>query len=317
MRTIGDVGEFGLIERISRWIGAELPAGVVVGPGDDAAVLRPPRGCDLVVSTDSLVEGVHFRFATQSPRRVGRRALIANLSDLAAMGAAPLGCVAALCAPGSLPLATARGLVWGMLDEARTHACPLVGGNLAAARETSITITVFGSVARGRALRRHRVRAGDRIYVTGSLGGSALAVARAERGGGEIRSLPVPRLGAGRALARLAGVGGCIDVSDGLVADVAHLLEGSRLGAHIEAERVPRPRGFAAACRRLGVDPDALCLGGGEDYEIAFTLRPAAARRLGSAALSRRLGVPVSEVGRITREPGITGVPEGLGWRHF
>lgn len=317
MRTIGDVGEFGLIERISRWIGAERPAGVVLGPGDDAAVLRPHRGRDLVVSTDSLVEGVHFRFATQSARRVGRRALVANLSDLAAMGAEPLGCVAALCAPPSLPLATAQGLVRGLLDEARTHGCPLVGGNLAAGGETSLTITVFGEVARGRALRRHRVRAGDRIYVTGRLGGAALAVARAERTGREIRSVPVPRLAAGRALARLPGVGGCIDVSDGLVADVGHLLEGSGLGAHIDASRVPRPPGFGAACRRLGLDPEALCLGGGEDYEIVFTLRPAAARRLSPAVLARRLGVPVSEVGRVTREPGIRGVPEGLGWRHF
>jgi thiamine-monophosphate kinase len=305
-----DVGEFGLIELISRWI----PDGgrqVVLGPGDDAAVLRPPRGHDLVVSTDSLVEGVHFRFQTQSARLVGRRALAASLSDLAAMGASPLGCVAALCAPGDLPLRRAEGLVRGILHEAETHACPLVGGNLTAAGETSITITVFGSVSRGRDLRRHRVRAGDRIFVTGSLGGSALAVERAERQGRAIRTVPVPRVAAGRALGRMSGVGGCIDVSDGLLADLEHLLEGSRLGAEVDVERVPTPRGFAAACRKLGVDPHRLSLGGGEDYELLFTLRSSVSH------LEGRLGLPVSEVGRIVQEPGIHGPSGTAGWRHF
>lgn len=285
---------------------------MVLGPGDDAAVLRPPNACDLVVSTDSLVEDVHFRFETQSARLVGRRALVASLSDLAAMGAAPLGCVAALCGPGELPLRQAEGIVRGILHEARVHACPLVGGNLSAAREVSITITVFGWVARGRDLRRHRVRAGDRIFVTGSLGGSALAVARA-RQGRPIRTLPVPRLGAGRALARMSGVGGCIDVSDGLLADLGHLLEGSGLGADVDALRVPTPRGFDAACRKLGVDPQALALGGGEDYELLFSLR----QRASSRGLAARLGVPVSEVGRIVREPGIHGPRDAAGWRHF
>lgn len=312
MRRLRDVGEFGLIELIYRWVPAGGPR-VVLGPGDDAAVLRPPAGHDLVVSTDSLVEGAHFRFQTQSARLIGRRALVANLSDLAAMGASPLGCVAALCAPADLPLARAEGLVRGILQEAETHACPLVGGNLAAARETSITITVFGSVARGRDLRRHRVRVGDRIFVTGRLGASALAVARAERQGRPIRTLPVPRLTAGRALGRMAGVGGCIDVSDGLLADLGHLLERSEWGAELDAERVPRPRGFAAACRKLGVEPQELLLGGGEDYELLFTLRP----RVSLSNLSRRLGVSVSEVGRIVQEPGIRGASVSPGWRHF
>jgi thiamine-monophosphate kinase len=114
-----------------------------------------------------------------------------------------------------------------------------------------------------------------------------------------------------------AGVGGCIDVSDGLVSDLAHLLERSGLGAAVESDRVPRPRGFRAACERLGVDADALALAGGEDYELLFTLRPATARRLPVRTLSRRLGVPVAEIGRVVREPGLSGVPEQVGWRHF
>ena len=312
MQRLRDLGEFGLIELIRRWT-PKASRRVVLGPGDDGAILRPPPGHDLVVSTDSLVEDVHFRFETQSARLVGRRALVANLSDLAAMGATPLACVAALCAPGDLPVRRAEGLVRGILQEADAHACPLVGGNLASARETALTITVFGSVSRGRELRRHRLRAGDRIFLTGSLGGSALALARAERQARAIRRLPVPRLRAGRALARMSGVGGCIDVSDGLVADLGHLLEGSRLGAHLDVERVPTPRGFAAACRELEIDPLALSLGGGEDYELLFTLRP----RVSLASLPVRLGVQVSEIGRIITEPGVHGVPAVAGWRHF
>ena len=317
MRRIRDIGEFGLIELISGWIGEGQGPRVVLGTGDDGAVLRPAKGHDIVVSTDSLVEDVHFRWRTQSARFVGRRAVVANLSDLAAMGAVPMGCVAALCVPPDLELRLVKGVVQGMVQEARAHGCPLVGGNLTSARETSITITVLGSVARGRDLRRHRVRVADRVYVTGCLGGASLAVARAERREVAIRSLPVPRLAAGRALARLAGVGGCIDVSDGLLADLAHLLEGSGLGAHIEVGQIPRPRGFEKACRDLGLDPNRLCLAGGEDYELLFTLRPQAAGRNPTAALSRRLGVPVSELGRITRAPGISGVPDCGGWRHF
>jgi thiamine-monophosphate kinase len=313
VRRLRDVGEFGLIGLIQGWIGADPSRRVVLGPGDDAAVLRMPAGRELVVSTDSAVEGVHFRFRTQAARTIGRRAMVANLSDLAAMGAAPLACVAALCAPPELELRLAKGLVQGILDEASAHACPLVGGNLASARETQLTLAVVGTVERGRALRRHRVRAGDGIFVTGSLGGAALAVRRAERSGTRIRTLPVPRLAAGRALGRMRGVGGCIDVSDGLAGDLAHLLEGSGLGAEIDAARVPTPPGFRAACARLGLDPRELCLAGGEDYELLFTLRPRAPRR----NLARRLGVPVSELGRITREPGIRGLGEARGWRHF
>jgi len=312
-RRLRDVGEFGLIDLIRGWIGEDLPRHVILGPGDDAAVLRPPAGRDLVVSTDAVVEDVHFRFRFESARSIGRRAMVANLSDLAAMGAEPLACVAALCAPPDLELRWVRGLVLGVLEEARTWSCPLVGGNLTSARETQLGLTVLGSVARGRDLRRHRVRAGDAIFVTGSLGGYALAVHRAEATGARIRTLPVPRLPAGRALARMPGVGGCIDVSDGLMADLGHLLEGSGLGADVDPERVPTPLGFAAACRRAGADPAELSLASGGDYELLFTLRAGASR----AGLARRLGVPVSEVGRISREPGIRGGPGSDGWRHF
>jgi thiamine-monophosphate kinase len=314
MRRLMDVGEFGLIDRVERLARGLRAPQVVVGIGDDAAVLRPRAGEDLVVSADALVEGVHFRWETQTPRAIGGKALAVNLSDLAAMGARPLGCIAALAAPPDLALSRVDGCLRGLLAVAVASGCPLVGGNVARARETSWTLTAIGAVARGRALRRGRARAGDRIFVTGSLGGPALALARAERGLARIRRPPTARLEAGRALARMRGRVSCIDISDGFVSDLGHLLEGTGLGAEIEAERLPRPRGFARSCAELHLDPARLAATGGEDYELLFTLAPGAPK---AEALTRRLGVPVTEVGRVTRRPGLRGLgPEG-GWTHF
>jgi thiamine-monophosphate kinase len=317
-----ELGEFGLIARIERMARRSAGAAVVLGVGDDAALLRAPAGEQVALTTDAFVEGVHFRFGRETPERIGRRALVANLSDLAAMGARPAGFTLALAAPPSLEVRVALGLVRGALREGAAHGCPLVGGNLSRARETSLTIAALGSVRPGRALRRSAARPGDRLLVTGSLGAAALDRLRAERRGGPLRHRPAARLAPGRALARLAAAGACIDVSDGLLADLRHLLEASRVGAELDAAALPRPRGFAAACRALGLDPERLVLEGGEDYELLFTVRAGA---LGAPELARRLGVPVTEIGRITaRRRGLRlrGAPPGPpgspgGWRHF
>jgi thiamine-monophosphate kinase len=312
-----DLGEFGLIERIARAAARRGgTAGIVLGIGDDAALLRIRAGEQIAVSTDACFEGVHFRLSNESPRTLGRRALVANLSDLAAMGARPLGCVLALAAPPGLSVRTVDELVAGLLDEAARYGCPLVGGNLSRAREISLTLTVIGAVARGRGLRRDAARAGDRLFVTGTLGGAALERARAERGRGRIRHVPVPRLRAGRALSALSRRGrvACIDLSDGLDADLAHLLAGRALTAEIDPARLPVPPGFRAACARSGVDPDALARGGGEDYELLFTLGPKAPS---AARLARRLGVRVTEIGRVVRRAPAGPAPARHGWRHF
>jgi thiamine-monophosphate kinase len=306
-----ELGEFELIDRIQRIAARVQGRDVIVGIGDDAAILRPRRGEDLVVTSDALVEGTHFRWEAETPRTLGRRALAANLSDLAAMGSRPLGFTFALAAPPSLEVRRVTAMVRGMLDLAERFACPLVGGNVTRARQTSIDITALGAVRSGRALLRSGARPGDRILVTGRLGISAL-----ERARGRVRSVPTPRVAEGRALARLAAVTACIDISDGLVADLTHLLEASGVGGEIEASRVPLPRGFSAACRRLGRDPLRLALGGGEDYELLFTV---GGNSPGQAALERRLGIPVAEIGQITqgglRVRGYSGKPPG--WRHF
>jgi thiamine-monophosphate kinase len=310
-----DVGEFGLIERIARMArGSSLRApGVVLGIGDDAALLRARADEDVVVTTDSLVQRVHFDFAAETPRVAGRRALAANLSDLAAMGARPLGFVVALSAPETTPLAHALGLARGMLDFAARFECPLAGGNVARGSEITLAITALGAVRRGRALLRSAARAGDRAFVTGTLGGAALARAR-----GRVTRAAEPRLAAGRALARLRGAGACIDLSDGLAGDLAHVCRASGVRARLDVSRVPLPRGFAAACARIGREPLDLALSGGEDYELLFTARGEAAR---AERLTRALGVAVTEIGRIEAgEPGVVGLPAGLsraGFEHF
>ena len=317
MRSLSDLGEHELITRIAKLAGSKKSAGVVLGIGDDAAVLRPRASEDWVTSTDVAVENVHFQWSTQSARHIGRRALIANLSDLAAMGARPMGCLLALSAPAELAVSRFEGLMKGLLSEAVAHACPLIGGNLARSRDTTLAITVFGTVPRGRALRRDGLRAGDGLYVTGTLGGAALALARSERSGSALRFLPTPRLVAGQKLARLEGMGGCIDVSDGLLPDLQQMLRASRVGAELDVAAIPQPKGFESACRGLEIDPQALSLAGGEDYELLFSLRSSLASRMSAPALSRRLGVQVTKVGTVRARPGVAGAPSLAGFRHY
>jgi thiamine-monophosphate kinase len=319
VRSLSDLGEFALIDRIERALRRARASGgptVALGIGDDAALLRVRHGEEVAVTTDALVEAVHFRWEAEPAAAIGGRALAAALSDLAAMGARPLGVVVALAAPPDLALARIDGLVRGMAALARRCGAPLVGGNIARARDTMLALTAIGAVRRGRALRRDAARPGDRVLVTGALGGAALAVARAARAGRRRGPAPEPRLAAGRALAALPGAGACIDVSDGLLADLGHVLAASGVGATLDPARVPRPRGFARACAALGLDPERVVLGGGEDYELCFTVRPGAP---GSAALARRFGLPVTEIGRIERRRGLRGVRDAsaAGWTHF
>ncbi len=313
---IRELGEFGLIRRIKKAVtraGGNGPA-VVLGMGDDAALLRLRAGEELAVSTDAFVEGAHFLRDTESPMTLGRRTSAAALSDLAAMGARPLGVVVALAAPPELPVAWVDSWLRGLLRVATDWSAPLVGGNLARAGEISFTVTVHGAVPRRRGLLRSAAKPGDRIYVTGELGRSALDLARAEAGQRPRKHIPTPRLEAGQKLRTLSGHGACIDVSDGVAGDLEHILQASRVGASVDLDRLPRPRGFLAACRTLGVDPDKLLVAGGEDYELLFTMR---GKTRSEAGLERLLGVRVTELGRISRKLGLRGLERVVGFTHF
>ena len=314
------LGEFG---RIARYF-APLAAGF---PGadrlrDDCAVLPPPRGL-LVAKTDTIVEGVHT-VGDEPADLVARKALRANLSDLAAKGAVPVAYLLSLTVRRDMPDAWVRRFAAGLKRDQRAFGIGLIGGDsVVAPGPVSVTVMMLGRApgpgsgsasgpAAGRAVpRRGDARAGDDIYVTGTIGDAALGlqVLRGWLRGLKPRAraflidryrLPRPRLKAGQALA--GAVGAMMDVSDGLVADLGHICKWSGLGARIDWPSVPlSPAGRAALRHRPSLR--ALVLGGGDDYELLFTARPGAAGRVRAAA--RRAGMAVTRIGRMIPGRGV------------
>jgi thiamine-monophosphate kinase len=299
-------GEFQLIERFTR--GFRAGEGVLVGVGDDAAVLRPPPGHDLVATVDAVVEGVHFGSGF-SPEEVGWKSLAVNLSDLAAMGARPLWALVALATPrGADPRWLAR-VGSGIARCARLHHTSVVGGNVTAADQVSVTVTVMGAVRRGRALLRTGARAGDLLLVSGSLGDAALGL-----GPGAPPALrkrqrrPTPRLALGQAAVGIARA--AIDVSDGLIQDLEHLCRASGVGARVDLDRLPLSRAYRALTSGRA-DPHEEALSGGEDYELLLAVPPARLPALREAA--RRARTPVAVIGEVESRSGIRVVKGGGG----
>jgi thiamine-monophosphate kinase len=297
------MGEFDLIARYFQRPVRRSPLGV----GDDCALLQPQPGMQLAVSMDMLVEGRHF-FAGTDARRLGHKALAVNLSDLAACGARPLAFTLAL----ALPAADAAWLApfaEGLLALADAHGCELVGGDTTRG-PLNICITVFGEVPAGAALLRGGARPGDDVWVTGSLGDARLAL-EALRGeialpqqvldlARERLEAPTPRVAMGQALRGIAHA--AIDVSDGLLGDLGHVLAQSGVGARIEADAAAAL--LAAGFDGLDAERRLRCaLAGGDDYELAFTA--AAARRAEVEAAAHGCGTRATRIGRIEAEPGL------------
>ncbi|MGE4366407.1 thiamine-phosphate kinase [Thermomonas sp.] len=308
-------GEFDLIARIRRRIAVRDD--VALGIGDDCALLAPPPGMQLAVTMDTLNAGVHFP-ADTAPADIGWKALAVNLSDLAAMGAQPAWCTLAL----SLPQADAAWLEAfcdGFFALAQQHGIALVGGDTTRG-PLSIGIAAHGFVEPGMALRRDGARAGDEVWVSGTLGDAAGALAQWQAGAAIAPPLrarldrPTPRVALGRALRGIASA--CIDVSDGLLADLAHITRASGVGADIEADALPasdalRETFAIDAMRRLQAT-------GGDDYELCFTAP--ASRREAVQALAARLRLPLARIGRIVAGNGVhcAGLgPVVPGYQHF
>lgn len=295
------MGEFDLIRRyFSRPV-----TRAVLGAGDDCALLAPTPGLQIAVSTDTLVEGRHF-LPTVPPARLGHKALAVNLSDLAACGARPLAFTLALTLPRVDDVFLA-GFADGLYALAEAHAIELVGGDTTAG-PLAIGITVFGELPPGQALRRSGARAGDDLWVSGTLGDARLAL-EAFRGALQLSAddfastrrameLPQPRVALGLALRGIAS--SAIDLSDGLTGDLAHVLNASAVGATLAFDRLPRS---AAVLRQsMAVQHESL-LAGGDDYELLFTA-PASMQ----AAVQRAAGqarTPVTCIGRIDAERGL------------
>lgn len=282
--ALGDGAEFDAIRAMLDVWGAAARA-----IGDDAAVVDVPVGEQLVVSTDASVEGVHFRREWMSAEEIGARATAAALSDLAAMAAHPIGLLLALGMPESWQ-AQVTDLARGVGAMAAQHGCPIVGGNVTRAGELSLTITVLGATSRP--LRRNAARDGDAVYVTGRLGGSAAALrallsARVPDAEQLARFVaPVPRLREAEWLAA-AGAHAAIDISDGLLADAAHLARASGLSLSLDANVLPCFPGVSA-------DEAATS---GEEYELLVTLPVGAP--VDTAAFSSRFGIPLTAIGEV------------------
>jgi thiamine-monophosphate kinase len=296
-QTVADIGERKLIERI-RLRFPPCPAFVTVGIGDDAAVVEPDRNRLEVLTTDCQVEGVHFDQTFVSAGDIGHKALAVNLSDLAAMGAAPRVALLSLMLPPSFPVMSVDALVDGMATLAARARISLVGGNIARSPGPLIVdVTATGSVHSRRVLMRGGARAGDELYVTGTLGGAAAGLqllrADATKTGPSVDKYrrPEPRTRFGLMLGRNRAARACVDLSDGLADGVRQIGEASGLGAIVDAEALPIEKG--ATLREA--------LGGGEDYELLFAVSPRFRSRLKNA---RRLAsdLPVTRIGRLTAD---------------
>ena len=295
------LGEFDLIakfftRRVTR---------AALGVGDDCALFAPSPGTQLAVSSDMLVEGRHF-LPTVAPQRLGHKALAVNLSDLAACGAKPMAFTLALALP-RVDEAFLAGFAHGLLALADAHGCELIGGDTTQG-PLNICITVFGEVPAGTALLRSGAQAGDDLYISGTLGDARLALEvfrgtlaldgaafDAVRGAME---QPAPRVALGMALRGVAT--SAIDVSDGLLGDLAHVLRRSGVGATLDVDAVPR----SAVLRAQPLAWQRTCtLAGGDDYELVFTAPPHQADKVAAAA--REAQVDVTRIGRIDADAGL------------
>jgi thiamine-monophosphate kinase len=318
-----DLSEDELIAAIGRVLSGSGPE-VLLGPGDDAAVVRPGSG-ELVLTTDAMVDGVHFLTDQTTPRDIGYKAIAVTVSDIAAMAASPRFALCALTLTDAVDAAWVVEVTGGMRECCDEFALSLVGGNLSRGQELSIVVSMTGEVGPGRAVRRSGARPGDRIVVTGSLGGAAAGLRVAaqrswtddERDALRRSMRPVPRVGEAAILAA-SGATSMMDVSDGLALDLTRLCGASEVGARIEVARLPvHPAADVAEA-----------LGGGEDYELLATLPGHDAVEAARTDLREGFGVSLSEIGDIIEaeeeaalvivdEDGTERPLRAEGWDHF
>jgi thiamine-monophosphate kinase len=344
-------GEFRRIEWIRRSARRNSPASLLLGIGDDAALWRPRPGACVVLTVDSHVEGAHFHRSLLSLREIGRRAVVASASDLAAMAARPACLLPALVLEGTMDERDFRALHGGIAAAAAELGIPIAGGNLSAG-PLSITVTAVGEGDPGKLLRRSGAREGDEIWVTGTPGLARLGLLCLQRGrrgktgamegvvpagaraaaAAAVRAYRRPRARVEEALflARRMAARSMIDISDGLAADLGHILEessrrsGRRLGAALEAAAFSHLPHLPPLARLFALGLHAAALGPSDDYELCFTAPRSASSAAAARAFRRRFGLPLTRLGEVVRSPGLRlrGGPEAgavaaSGWEHF
>jgi thiamine-monophosphate kinase len=297
---------------------------LITGIGDDCAVLRITPGCELLVTTDFSLEGIHFRRDWHPAESVGHRCLARGLSDIAAMGGDPVAAFLSLALPRDVPQAWVRSFIRGWMTLAKKYDVPLAGGDTAQSPNKILAdIIVIGAAPKGKAVLRSGARAGDRIFVSGELGGSAATIAKMQANPKQKLNprdyprhfYPEPRIKLGRILREKNLVSAMIDLSDGLSTDLAHICEENGVGAKIASALIPRAR-VGKPAREVAHD---LALHGGEDYELLFTVPQ------GKWVPARIAGMTLTEIGAITRtqkillqdENGVTRRLPAKGWEHF
>ena len=321
---LAQLGEFGLIDRIKAKVAAS--PSVPLGIGDDAAALLPTPGTLTLITSDMLLEGVHFDLSFCDPQSLGRKSLSVNLSDLAAMGAHPRQFLLSIALPADISLEFLDGFMAGVMEQAERFGVTLVGGDTCASKGgLAISITALGEQRPERVVPRSGALAGDLICLSGTVGDAAAGLGELRRGAREgflvSRQLdPQPRVALGVALAERGLASAMIDVSDGVLADLGHICELSGVGARLDLAKLPLSDEYRAAC---GADPYALALSGGEDYELLFCVPRASANE--AEVLFARLGLRVSLIGEITDGDGVELVtadggaytPALRGFEHF
>ena len=332
-------GERELIAQIRARVPA-APSWLTVGIGDDAAVAQPERGALEILTTDALVEDVHFDRRFSSPADIGWKALAVNLSDVAAMGGTPRLALLSLALPAAMGIDEIHALIDGFLALAADARVALAGGNITRSPgPLMVDVTVTGFARPRHVLTRAGGRPGDDLYVTGAVGAAtaglrwlqARGAGNRHAGAGDPAGIeacaarhrrPEPRVRAGALLGRNRAASACMDLSDGLADAVRQLAEASGVGAAIDASAIPIPDAAREQLGRSGEDPVLSAIAGGDDYELLFAVPRRARGRLATVTRQAR-GLPITRIGALTREPAVVllrdGVPEPLpaGFVHF
>ncbi len=333
--TVAEIGEFGLIDRIRMICGTETSPDMLLGIGDDTAVIRLDDHRAMVATCDIQVEDVHFQWETITPYQLGRRSMAVNLSDIASMGAAPSYALTSLAMPSSLPAAHFDKMFAGMNDEVREVGAYLVGGNLARSSERLVVdVFMWGIVDPAQMLTRSGAQVGDMVYVTGALGSSTAGLDVLLRYGPScadeyaevVRAHlePRARVREGQTIAGSGLATSMIDVSDGLAADIGHICDSSQVGVEIDEAQIPFDAVLFKIARNAERDLREYTLYGGEDYELLFTVRSTDAEAM--ERLAQETGFALRQIGRVVAaSDGRTLIdPQGTrhaldpkGWDHF
>lgn len=334
--SIVHFGEFSLIDRISKILPKINDPNLLLDIGDDTAVIKMDERRAILLTCDIQIEGQHFHLDYMTPYQIGKRAMVVNLSDIAAMGGTPTYALVSLGLPKSFSIEDYDKLFQGMRDELYPHQAAIVGGNLAqSADKLIVDITLLGEINLPHYLTRGGAQAGDRIFVSGKLGASGAGFQVLQKYGisypGKYQAqvdahiLPSPRIELGKRLARIDQITAMIDLSDGLAGDLYHICERSRVGAEIYEERLPLADNLQEISQLTAKSLPDIALHSGEDYELVFTAHPEISTEA-IEAIGKSLSIPLTEIGKIisssegyylVNSQGEKTMLQPKGWDHF